>query len=132
MKTFLSVLSVIIVATMFNVTDVSAQKKVRVKFSNGASSTVLKGRIYGYQYIDYLINARERQILIVNLKSKSRFAAFVVFDPTMENLEGSSGEKEFTVELMQSGDYVVRVLLPRSQARRKGAMADFTVFIKIE
>jgi hypothetical protein len=51
----------------------------------------------------------------------------VVFDPNGENVEGADGVAEYDGVLAMSGNYRVRVLLPRSEARRKDSGTSFTV-----
>lgn len=115
-----------------NVAKDSEQKKVRVKFAKGKSSATVKGRIQGFEYIDYIVGASRGQTLTAKLSSASQWAQFVVFDSNEENLEGSIGDTDFKTKLPQTGDYVIRVLMPRAEARRKGSMADYSLWIEIK
>ena len=109
----------------------AAQSKVRVKFAAGASAATMKGKITGYRYVDYLVGARAGQTLSVSVGSSNRFTQLVVFGPSMENLDGATGVAEWSGELPASGDYTVRVLFPRAEARRRTAVADYSLRIAV-
>lgn len=109
----------------------SAQTKVNVRFACGSSSASIRGAVSGYKYIDYRVNARGGQMMTVRFQSSSQWAQFVIFDPVMENVEGSTGETDWTGQLLSDGIYTVRVMLPRAEARRKGSMANYSVRISI-
>lgn len=111
--------------------NASAQTKVRVRFAKGAVSAKLKGRVNGYKYIDYIVRAKSGQTMSVSLGSKNTACKFVIFYSDMKNVEGAADVKEFTRNVDVDDNYVVRVLLPRSAARRKERAA-FTLNVKIE
>src|SRR5262245_40483247 len=96
----------------------SAQTTVIVRFARGASSTKLSGSVSGYKYVDYVLGARSGQTMSVKLESASSYASFVVFDPAMDNVEGATEQIDWTGELPSNGTYTIRVLLPRSAARK--------------
>ena len=109
-----------------------AQTRQRVRFVKGANSASVSGTIRGYAYLDYIVGAREGQTLSVALSGNSA-AELAVFMPDGENLGAdSTGVADWMGELPASGDYVVRVVMPRSAARRKGATARFALRITIE
>jgi len=110
---------------------VSAQTKVRVHFPRGATSTTVSGTVSGFRYIDYTAGARAGQTMSLKLTSASEDVQFVLFDPSMDNVEGVIGEVEWTGELQFDGTYSIRVLLPRSAARRPGSSARFKLSIAI-
>jgi hypothetical protein len=109
----------------------SQQKAERVKFLKGTSSATVKGIINGYDYKDYLIKANADQAMSLRLKSNNSSNYFVVFTPEegADNLANES--TEWTGYLPMTGDYKIRVFLMRSEARRKGASAAFTLTITI-
>ncbi len=109
----------------------SAQTKVNVKFARGAHSVTLRGSVSGYEYVDYLLEASSGQGMSVSISSSSKFPQFVIFDKNMANLEGSHGDTYWWGRLPSDGTYTVRVLLPRSDARRKGSKANYSLLIKI-
>jgi hypothetical protein len=124
---------VLLTAILLSMLTVSAvaQTKVRVKFAKGARSATLKGTVKGYKYIDYLVRGKGGQSWSVNLQSTHRGCGFVVFYANMENVEGATGTTEFSGHFDADDEYIVRVLLPRSAARRKEA-ASFSLKIEIK
>ena len=112
--------------------EISAQAKQRVRFAKGASNFTVSGTISGYAYRDYIVGARAGQMLSAKLNSKNTFTVLTVFKPDGENLEGATKMDEFTAELPENGDYVVRVLMMRAEARRKNSMSKYRVRISIQ
>ncbi|MDQ6785745.1 MAG: hypothetical protein M3033_02845 [Acidobacteriota bacterium] len=107
------------------------QFKQRVHFAKGSSSATVKGIVRGYGYTNYIIGARSGQEISVNLSAANTFAVFTVFLPNGDNLEGATEQNEFSGELPESGDYVVRVYMMRSEARRKNSNAAYALKISI-
>ena len=108
-----------------------AQTRVNVRFARGTSSATMRGTVTGYKYVDYRVGARGGQTMTVHLRSPSEWAQFVIFDPAMENVDGSFGDRDWTGQLPSDGTYTVRVMLPRAEARRKGSIADYSIRISI-
>lgn len=104
----------------------------RVQFARGASSTVLHGSIHGYDLVDYVLNARQGQTLDISMRTSSTAAYFNVTPKGADTaiFVGSTSGNAFTGVLPANGDYVVRVYLMRSAARR-GEHADYTLNIGI-
>ena len=123
-------LILVISLSVFTIT-VSAQNKVRVKFVKGASSANVKGIVTGYKYIDYIVKAKSGQTMTVKLTSANESCSFVIFYSDLKNVEDATDVREFTRNVDVDDDYVVRVLLPRSAARRKES-ASFNLKIAIE
>ena len=131
MKKLLFVGLLHLIFTLFLSIDASAQAKARVKFAKGASSASVKGKITGYKYVDYALSASAGQTMSVKLNADNTFLQFVIFDGNMENLEGATGVEDWSGELPQNGNYTIRVLFPRAEARRKSAFANYTIKISI-
>jgi hypothetical protein len=116
---------------LFAADNASAQTKQRVKFSRGESGASVSGSVKGYKYIDYVIGARKGQTLSVNLTGSSS-AEFAIMMPDGGNLGMDATQvREWTGELPASGDYAIRVLMPRAQARR-GETIKFKLSISIK
>ena len=111
--------------------NTSAQAKVRVKFARGSSGVSLKGTVIGFAYKDYIVGAIAGQTINVKLTSRNSFTVSVVFLPNGDNLEGAVETDEFTGELPGSGNYVIRVLMMRAEARRKGSISNYTLKISV-
>lgn len=101
------------------ITDSDRGRSVqRIAFAPGATSATVNGSIQGYETRDYLLRAQAGQQMTVNLRSNSSFTQVVVFSPKEETLFVGTN---WTGTLPSSGDYKVRVLLVRAEARRNGA-----------
>jgi hypothetical protein len=109
--------------------QVGAQIRSRVRFTRGASTATVRGRITGYKYVDYIIGARAGRALKLRLQTTGN-AEIVVFTPSDENVEGANG-LEYTGEIEYTGDYKIRVLQRRAFARRNNA-SNYTLRISIE
>ena len=112
--------------------DAIGQVKQRVRFAAGASGTTVTGTVRGYAYRDYVVGANAGQTINVRLTSANTYTVFTVFQPNGDNLEGATEMDEFTGNLPERGDYVVRVLMMRAGARRPGAVSNYKVKISIE
>lgn len=119
-----------ILLLMFTI-SISAQSKVRVKFAKGTTSSNVKGIVTGYKYIDYIVKAKSGQTMSVNLTSSNESCSFVIFYSDLKNVEDATDVREFIRNVDVDDDYIVRVLLPRSAARRKES-ANFNLKISIE
>lgn len=92
-----------------------------VHFTKGASSTVVKGRIKGYRYIDYVVRAAAGQTLSVEMQTGNGANYFNILPPGSSDVAmfvGSTSGNQFSGVLPADGDYVIRVYLMRSAARR--------------
>ena len=100
-----------------------AERIIRdVSFAKGASSTVLEGRITGYQTVDYRLRAGAGQRIEASLGSSNSANYFNLLSPGSSEAAmfiGSTSGKRFTGLLSDDGTYVLRVYLMRSEARRK-------------
>ena len=130
MKKFI-LLPFLLIFTFLLTGSVAAQTKVRVRFARGATSKTVQGKVTGYKFIDYLVGAKSGQTMSVTLNSAHGGCSFVIFYSDMKNVEGAADVTEFTRNVDVDDDYVVRVLLPRSAARRKESAA-FSLKISIE
>lgn len=127
----MKIITVIFCSFLF-VVSASAQTKVPVKFANGLSETTVHGRLTGFRYVDYMVAAKGGQTLSVKLSASNENSQFYIYDKAMIPLEGSAGFGDFSGILPADGNYTIRVLLPRSAARRKGAATKFSVKIEIK
>jgi hypothetical protein len=102
----------------------------RVRFQSGHSSATLKGRILGFDTKDYVVGAKAGQAMAIRLSSSNPSTYFVIY-----SINGRATDmnetREWSESLSESGDYVIRVFMMRSAARRKGAAANFTLSISI-
>lgn len=130
MKKF-SAISFLIFGILFAVNaEAKAQTVKRVQFAKGATSANVKGTITGYKYIDYKFGIRAGQVLSLEISPQNK-AELVIFMPDGENMPDAAGIGGGTMQIDETGDYKVRVLMPRSAARKKGAAANFSLKIEI-
>jgi len=108
-----------------------AQNKTqRVRFQPGRSSITLRGRVLGFDAQDYAIGAKAGQEMKVRLASANPSAYFVVY--TINGKPTDMNETtDWSLLTVESGDYVIRVFMMRSAARRKGAAANYALTISI-
>ena len=130
MKKLLLLLTILAAFLVFN-SNLSAQNKVRVKFAKGATSAALKGTINGYKYIDYIVAAKSGQTMTVNLKTSNPASGFYMYYSNMKEVDETSGVTEITRKTDVDDNYIIRVIMPRSSARRKES-ASFTLNVSIE
>lgn len=105
----------------------------RVAFKQGASSTVIEGRIKGYETVDYVLGARAGQRMDVSLKTRHGATYFNLLAPgenEVSMFNGSISENHFEGTLPASGDYKIRVYMLRSAARRN-EVAPYTLSVAI-
>jgi hypothetical protein len=102
----------------------------RIRFTRGHSSTTVRGRIAGFDTKDYVVGASAGQEMTLRLKSSNPGAFFVIY-----SINGRATDMNETTEwserLSESGDYLIRVFMMRSAARRKGAVTSYTLSISI-
>ena len=125
-----SFLKVSIVIGLFLVSSVSAQTKIRVRFPRGTSNSTVSGTVHKYAYNDYVVGASAGQTIDVRL-DKNTTCVFTIFKPDQDNLDTAAEQDEFTGELPVSGDYVVRVMMMRNDARHKGSVSNYRLTISI-
>ncbi len=128
----LALFSVLMVSFLFFTVEASAQTKSRVRFPAGTHGTSVKGTVRGYAYRDYIVGASAGQTMTVTMTASAMSTVFTIFNPDGTNLEEGSETDSFRGELPVSGDYVVRVLMMRNEARRKGSVSNYTLKITIK
>jgi len=113
--------------------EVRAEQVERVRFAPGATSATLRGRICGYQMVDYLVNARAGQRMEVRFAARGRFTYYVVRAPgSQDNLfDGTTSGDTARLTLPASGDYRIRVFQMRNAARR-GETSNYSLTVRIE
>jgi len=109
----------------------SAQSKARVRFARGATSAVVTATVRGYGYKDYVVGASSGQEMKVKVNGGAS-TVFTIFQPGGENLDGATEMDEFNATLPTSGDYVIRVMMMRSAARRPHSVSNYTLKISIK
>jgi hypothetical protein len=102
----------------------------RVQFAKGRTTTVEKGTVVALETNDYVLGARAGQQMILHLASPNSYANFIIYSVNGHSFEGMTAEdRDWSGELPESGDYVVRVFKLRSG--RKSGRAPYTLEITI-
>lgn len=98
----------------------AADRTETVKFAPGTSATTLKGKIKGYDGVNYRLGARKGQVMQVLFSPSNGSCYMNVFVPGEESARfiGSTSGNEFGLNLEKSGTYTVQVYLMRNAARR--------------
>ena len=125
-------IAVIFAAVVLFAGETEAQVKTRLRFPAGASSTAVKGTIRGYAYRDYIVRANADQTIATSVASTNRYTILTIFRPDGDNLDGAAQMGEFSGTLPVTGDYVIRVGMMRTGARRPGAVSNFTLKVSID
>lgn len=97
------------------------RRSERVRFATGTSSTVIKGQIRGYRYVDYQVRAGAGQALSVEMQTSNAASYFNILPPVSGDVamfNGSLAGNRFSGILPADGDYSIRIYLMRSAARR--------------
>jgi hypothetical protein len=105
----------------------------RIHFAKGATSTVIKGQVKGYRYVDYQVRAGAGQTLSVELKTSNASSYFNILPPGSGDVAmfvGSTSGNPFSGVLPADGDYAIRVYLMRNAARRN-ELARYTLTIDV-
>ncbi len=104
-----------------------------VLFAKGVSSTAIRDRIVGRQYIDYQLRAGAGQRMTVSLKPSNLASYFNLLPPDSSDVAMATGEfidNRFDGLLPDDGIYTIRVFLYRAAARRNEA-SDFTLTVGV-
>ena len=112
--------------------DAAAQSKTRVRFARGTHSATVTGTVRGYAYRDYIVGSAAGQTMTVSVSGTNSSTILTVFAPDGSNVEGAAQTDQYSGELTASGDYVVRVGMMHSAARRPGATTTFKLKIKVQ
>jgi hypothetical protein len=94
----------------------------RVRFAPGKTSTVIEGRITGYETVDYVLGARQGQSMNVSMVSDNGANYFNILAPgetVVAFFNGSVSQNQYEGILPKTGDYRIRVYMMRSAARRQ-------------
>lgn len=111
--------------------DAGDARVVRVTFKDGHAS--LKGRLKGYQYVDYIFPAGASESIKIHLDSAKGLSNYfnLTAPGATEALHiGSTVGDDYEGVAKLAGDYTARVYLMRNDARRK-KVANYTLTIDV-
>jgi hypothetical protein len=100
-------------------TTASAQDRVDIRFKPGATSTTINGTIRGSEYIDYVLNARGGQKMVVSLAvtgTNGHGSAYFNILPAGKDYGGpytgsSDDDRRAEITVPSDGDWAIRVYL---------------------
>jgi hypothetical protein len=101
-----AVMFVALLAIIFSNALAQTGSERRISFQRGRSSAIVKGVIGSDDTITYLIGARAGQSMDLDI---SKGAAFRLFTPSGEALQGGKGVSGATEDLEETGDYRIEV-----------------------
>lgn len=104
-----------------------------VRLEAGRTSTVIKGSVSGYHYVDYRLRAGAGQTLKASLRGSNPANYFNVLPPGSGDVAMYIGQlrgDKFDGLLPADGVYTLRVYLMRSAARRSES-SDYTVNVAV-
>jgi hypothetical protein len=114
----LAALVVFATSTAFARDDIRTE---RVHFKPGASSATVKGKIKGYETVDYVLEASKGQQLNVSMSTDNLSSYFNILSPGENEVAmfiGSTSGNQYEGTLPKSGPYKIRVYMMRNAARR--------------
>ena len=109
---------------IFGVSTADAEDEIRterVHFKPGTSGATVKGKIRGYETVDYVLEAGKGQQMNVSMATDNLSSYFNILPPGESDAAmyiGSTSGNEFDGTLPKSGDYKIRVYMMRNAARR--------------
>ena len=118
-KPIASILLISVLATGTGVSAALAQEMVDIQFDRGATSTTINGTVRGDEYIDYVVNARGGQKMVVSLAvtgTNGNGSAYFNILPAGEDYGGpytgsSDDDRRAEVTIPRDGDWAIRVYL---------------------
>lgn len=109
-----------------------ADESYAVQFHKGENGAVVKGKVTGSKDVDYVLVAKEWQLMEVKMDSAWPHPFFNVISPSGETIfVGLMSDKDiFTSRLPLSGKYTLRIY-QKGNAKDAGETHSFKLTIKI-
>lgn len=112
-------LGLMAVLLSFSIFPAFAQERVDIRFKPGASSTTINGAIRGDEYIDYVVNARGGQTMVVSLAvtdTNGHGSAYFNILPAGQHYGGpytgsSDDDRRAEITVPHDGDWAIRAYL---------------------
>jgi hypothetical protein len=118
-STVKEILALVLTAAFLTAGPVLSQESVGISFAPGATSTTINGSVVGDEYIDYVVNARSGQTMVVSLAvtgTNGNGSAMFNIVPAGQDFpaiyNGSNDDhNRAEVVLPEGGDWAIRVYL---------------------
>lgn len=111
----------------------SAWAQKRVKFPQGRTTVVLKGKTTGgpsesggMNPVSYVLRARRGQQMTLHLTSAKKNAVFGLYAPGMDLVEGAQSVADWTGTLPKTGDYEI-IVFPQDEVTNTTFTLEITV-----
>ena len=104
---------------IFSISPALAQERVDIRFEPGATSTTINGAVRGDEFIDYIVNARGGQEMMVSLAvtgTNGHGSAYFNILPAGQDYGGpytgsSDDDRRAEITVPHDGDWAIRVYL---------------------
>lgn len=125
--------SIVAVGLLSSVSALAQTKTVKVKFKPGATGGTYKNSVTGYGTVDFVVTANAGQTMSAKLTSSNQSLYFYVRKSGANEAisERARDAIDWSGQLPDTGEYVVRVYLYRNAARQAKAVP-FTLRIEIK
>lgn len=136
LRNTIAALSLLAALITFLTGSAYAQDDVRtvpVHFKAGANSATVKGKVAGYDTVDYVLEAGKGQHMSVSMSTDNASSYFNILAPGQNEAAmfiGSTSGNKFSGALPKDGAYKIRVYLMRNAARRK-EVANYSLTMSI-
>lgn len=133
---FAATIGILMLLGLTSIVSAEEARKEILQFAKGATGTSVSGNISGYETVNYKVNAKAGQQMVVKLATNHTATYFNVFAPGTGPGDaaifiGSTSGERFATELPASGTYTIQVYMMRSAARRNES-ADFKLRVDID
>ena len=123
----------------FSVSAALAQDRVDIRFKPGATSTTINGAVRGDEYIDYVVNARGGQTMVVSLAvtdTNGHGSAYFNILPAGKDYGGpytgsSDNDRRAEITVPHDGDWAIRVYLMGND-RDTGKTVGYSIDVYID
>jgi hypothetical protein len=121
------------VALMASTVTFGQTKKVTVRFKQGSTGATYRNSVTGYGTVDFVLKANAGQTMSVKLTSSNTALYFNVRkEGADEALSDSARDAtDWSGQLTEAGQYVIRVYLYRNEARRTRKAVPFRLRIDV-
>lgn len=127
-------ISPVIAVVLISATAAPSQtKRIVVKFKPGTSGATYNNSVTGYGTVDFAFRASAGQTLAAKLTTSNSSLYFVISKSGATDSVNDSARDatEWSGELPETGEYVVRVYLFRNAARRTKSPVKFSLRLDI-
>ncbi len=135
----IAIVAVLVVPMSLGMKRAHAQESVNIQFQPGSTSTEINGTIRGDEYIDYVLNARGGQTMVVSLAvtgTNGHGSAYFNILPAGKDYGGpytgsADDDRRAEIVVPSDGDWAIRVYLMGND-RDAGKTVGYSVNVLIQ